>query len=233
MDDGHDDRRPPPRPEEPELVRARAEMVAVQLAGRGISDPRVLDVMGALPRQRFVPGRMAAQAYRDMPLSIAQGQTISQPYMVALMTELLQLTGAERVLEIGTGSGYQTAILSRLAREVITVERLEDLTLQACETLSSLGVRNVNYSVSDGTLGNKHRAPYDRILVTAGAPSVPPALVEQLAEGGMLVIPVGSRTEQSLLRLRRQGGVVTEEKLTDCVFVPLVGQQGWDRDGER
>lgn len=233
MDEAPDDRRPP-RPEDPELVRMRTEMVAEQLVRRGITDRRVLDTMAALPRHRFVPGRMARQAYLDAPLPIGQGQTISQPYMVAVMTEALELTGSERVLEIGTGSGYQTAVLAWLGRDVVTVERLEDLTLQACETLSSLGIRNVSYSVADGSLGHKHRAPYDRILVTAGAPALPVALLEQLAEGGLLLAPVGSRLEQTLVRVRKQGGQITEEKLLDCVFVPLVGSQGWDReDGPR
>lgn len=230
MDD--DDRRPPPRPEDPELVRQRAEMVAEQLVKRGITDEHVLSAMSRLPRQRFVPSRVRADAYKDAPLPIGQGQTISQPYMVALMTEALQFdTGNEKVLEIGTGSGYQTAVLACCTRDVVTVERLEDLTLQACETLSSLGIRNVNFSVSDGSLGNKHRAPYDRIVVTAAAPSVPQALVEQLAEGGKLVIPVGSRTEQVLTRVTKAGGQITEEKLTSCVFVPLIGKQGWEREG--
>ena len=229
MDD-RDDGRPPPRPEDPELVRQRAEMVAEQLVKRGITDRRVLEAMSQLPRQRFVPGRVRADAYKDGPLPIGQGQTISQPYMVALMSEALALTGNERVLEIGTGSGYQTAILARLARDVVTVERLEDLTLQACETLSSLFIRNVNFSVADGSLGNKHRAPYDRILVTAAAPSVPPALVEQLAEGGKLLVPIGTRTEQTLTRVTKQGGQTTEEQLVACVFVPLIGKQGWERE---
>lgn len=227
--DAEDDRRPP-RPEDPEFVRQRQEMVADQLVRRGITDRRVLELMALLPRQRFVPSRVRNESYRDAPLPIGQGQTISQPYIVALMTEALMLTGTERVLEIGTGSGYQTAILARMAREVITVERKEDLTLQACETLASLGVRGINFSVSDGSLGNKHRAPYDRILVTAGAPSVPEALVEQLAENGMLVIPVGPREEQILTRIKKSGGQLTEEKLGSCVFVPLVGKQGWDRE---
>lgn len=229
MDD--DDRRPPPRPEDPEFVRQRAEMVAKQLVERGITHARVLEVMSRLPRQRFVPSRVRMDAYKDAPLPIGQGQTISQPYMVALMTEALGLTGNEKVLEIGTGSGYQTAILACMTRDVVTVERLEDLTLQACETLSSLGIRNVNFSVSDGSLGNKHRAPYDRIVVTAAAPAVPAALVEQLAEGGKLVVPVGTRAEQTLTRVTKSGGQVTEEQLLACVFVPLIGKQGWEREG--
>lgn len=230
MDDAPDDRRPCLRPGDPELSRMRAEMVADQLLKRGITDRRVVEAMGLLPRHRFVPGRLVGQAYKDAPLPIGQGQTISQPYMVALMTETLALAGGERVLEIGTGSGYQTAILARLAREVVTVERMENLSLQACETLSSLGIRNVSFSVADGSLGNRHRAPYDRILVTAGAPSVPAALVEQLADGGMLVVPVGSRLEQTLVRVRKAAGQVREERLLTCVFVPLVGEQGWDRE---
>jgi protein-L-isoaspartate(D-aspartate) O-methyltransferase len=224
--------RSPPRPDEAELSRLRREMVEQQIVARGISDQRLLAAMLEVPRHHFVPARSAALAYRDGPLPIGHGQTISQPYMVAIMTELLGLTGGERVLEVGTGSGYQTAILARLAREVVTVERLEDLTLQACESLSSLGFRNVNYHVGDGSVGYRHRAPYDRILVTAGAPAVPAALVNQLAEGGVLVAPVGSRFEQVLVRLRKEGGALREDRLTECVFVPLVGQQGWDSADE-
>jgi len=230
-----EDRRgpPPPRPDEAELARARAEMVAEQLAKRGISDPRVLEAMSVLPRHRFVPSRTASQAYRDGPLPIGQGQTISQPFMVAMMTQLLELKGTERVLEVGTGSGYQTAVLARLAREVVTVERLEDLTLQACETLGSLGFRNVNYLIADGSLGAAHKAPFDRILVTAGAPAVGEALTAQLAEGGMMVVPVGSRSEQTLLRARKVNGALVQESVLACVFVPLVGKQGWDREADR
>jgi protein-L-isoaspartate(D-aspartate) O-methyltransferase len=228
----NDPQRPPPvRPDEAEMARERALMVETQLAARGIQDARVLAAMGEIPRHRFVPARAAALAYKDQPLPIGHGQTISQPYMVAVMTELLGLTGSERVLEIGTGSGYQTAVLARLAREVVTVERIDDLTLQASESLGSQGFRNVHFAVSDGSLGYKHRAPYDRILVTAGAPAVPAALVEQLAEGGVLVVPVGTRQEQTLVRLRRRGQELVEDRMVDCTFVPLVGAQGWTPEG--
>ncbi|HEV2489310.1 MAG TPA: protein-L-isoaspartate(D-aspartate) O-methyltransferase [Candidatus Acidoferrales bacterium] len=205
----------------------RRAMVAGQIRKRGIRSPRVLAAMESVPRHRFVPAELAARAYNDEPLGIGERQTISQPYMVAAMTEGLELTGNERVLEVGTGSGYQAAILAELAREVVTVEARAPLAASARERLSNLGYRNVRVEVGDGTLGWPASAPFDAILVAAAAPRVPPPLVEQLAEGGRIVIPVGRSDRQTLLRVRKRGGKTTEEKLFDCQFVPLRGQYGW------
>lgn len=211
----------------PLFARERQLMVDDQLVRRGIGDPKVLEAMAAIPREAFVPESLRSAAYRDSPLMIGHGQTISQPYMVALMTQALELTGAERVLEIGTGSGYQTAILARLAREVVTVERIAALAETAGARLAGMGYSNVIAAVGDGTLGHAKAAPYDRILVTAGAPDVPDALVDQLADAGILVIPTGSRIEQTLWRVRRRGGTIDKSELVGCIFVPLIGAQGW------
>ena len=205
-------------------------MVSEQIIARGVSDPGVLQVMRELPRHLFVEEPMAGNAYDDCALGIGEGQTISQPYMVAAMTELLGLTGTERVLEVGTGSGYQTAILAALAREVFTVERIGALSTRAEEVLKSLAVTNVAFRVSDGTMGWPEEAPFDRILITAGAPALPEALLSQLAEGGVIVGPVGERRSQVLVRgVMRSGNLKTEDH-TACVFVPLLGVQGWDAE---
>jgi len=206
-------------------------MVERQLRQRDISDPKVLEVMAEVPREVFVPPEIACMAYRDGPLSIGYDQTISQPYMVALMTAELSLSGKEKVLEIGTGSGYQTAILSRMAGEVVTVERIGALSESAKSALCRLDCRNVTFVVGDGSIGYLPLAPYDRILVTAGAPSIPPALVEQLADPGILVIPSGSRMGQTLYRVTKENGLVEETTGIGCIFVPLVGDQGWPDDG--
>jgi protein-L-isoaspartate(D-aspartate) O-methyltransferase len=205
----------------------RARMVAEQLLPRGISDPRVLAAMGQVERERFVPERLRAQAYADRPLAIGHGQTISQPYIVALMSEALSLVGSERVLEVGTGSGYQTAILAALAAEVVTVERIPELAEKTRTLLATLGIRNVTYATSDGTLGYSKEAPYDRILVAAAAPEVPQALIDQMRDPGILVIPCGSRSEQVLYRVRKHDGLVDRADLISCVFVPLIGKQGF------
>ena len=198
------------------------------LLRRGIRDPRVLEAMAHIPRHRFVPEAERRHAYEDRALSLELGQTISQPYMVAYMTEALRVRPGDRVLEVGTGSGYQTAVLARLAAEVFTIERIGDLQGAARETLEALGVRNVRYRVGDGTLGWPEHAPYDRILVTAGAPAVPPALHEQLsADGGVLVIPVGEPDLQELIAITRVGDDVRAEPLLGCRFVPRVGDEGW------
>jgi len=210
-----------------ELTRLRLSMVAQQLRGRGIRDERVLDAMARIPRHRFVPEIRQRYAYDDRPLDIGSAQTISQPYMVAVMTEALELAGVERVLEIGTGSGYQTAVLADLAAEVLTVERHADLSERARGCLAHAGIENVRFRVGDGTLGWPEEAPFDRIIVTAGAPKVPPALTDQVADGGLLVIPVGDAWGQELLRLRRKGDRLKRERLLRCVFVKLIGQQGW------
>jgi protein-L-isoaspartate(D-aspartate) O-methyltransferase len=212
---------------------ARAQMVKLQLEGRGISDPRVLEAFRAVPREAFVPDELAEFAYRDAPLPIGEEQTISQPYIVAVTMEALGLTGNERVLEIGTGSGYAAAVLSRTAKEVFTVERLESLATQARERLERLGYGNVQVLHGDGTLGWPEHAPYDAIAVAAGGPEVPKALLSQLAPGGRLVIPVGpDESSQTLMRVTREGPeTFREEPLTAVRFVPLIGEQGWpDQD---
>lgn len=183
--------------------------------------------MQTVPRHAFVPPEFLAQAYNDQPLSIGEGQTISQPYMVAAMSEALELSGQERVLEIGTGSGYQTAVLSLLAREVFTIETHAPLADMARERLGRLGYRNIQIRVGDGSLGWPEHAPFDAILVTAAAPRVPAPLVEQLGEGGRLLLPVGSAETQQLLRVRCRGGRLSNERLFHCRFVPLVGRYGW------
>ncbi|MCS6950097.1 MAG: protein-L-isoaspartate(D-aspartate) O-methyltransferase [bacterium] len=210
-------------------------MVRYQLEARGITDPRVLDAMRKVPRHLFVPPERVHDAYSDHALPIGEGQTISQPYMVALMTQLLQPAPSHRVLEIGTGSGYQAAILAALADEVVTVEREEVLSQRAQEVLRSLGYRNITFVVGDGSEGYPPLAPYDGIIVTAGAPFVPTPLVDQLAPGGRLVIPVGHRYEQVLTVVYKdeQGRIHISEH-GYCVFVPLIGKHGWrsEIDGE-
>lgn len=207
---------------------ARERMVADQLRARGITDPRVLTAMGRVPRHRFVEEALAARAYGDYPLPIGEKQTISQPYMVALMTQALELKGGERVLEVGTGSGYQTAILAELAGKVYSVERIRSLADRARALLEELGYYNVLIRVGDGTLGWREEAPFDAVLVTAAGPEVPAALVEQVKPGGRLVIPVGGTTAQVLKCLIKDpDGTVRESELVGCVFVKLVGEQGW------
>ena len=211
-----------------DLAIARERMVADQLRARGITDPRVLTAMGRVPRHRFVEEALAGRAYGDYPLPIGEKQTISQPYMVALMTQALELGGGERVLEVGTGSGYQTAILAELAGKVYSVERIRALADRARAILEDLGYYNVLIRVGDGTLGWREEAPFDAVLVTAAAPEVPAPLVEQLKPGGRLVIPVGGTTAQVLKSLVKDAdGTVRESELVGCVFVKLVGEQGW------
>ena len=205
----------------------RAAMVEWQLRQRGIRDPRVLDAMREVPRHEFVPPQLLSQAYDDCPLPIGEGQTISQPYMVAAMTEAAELTGGETVLEVGTGSGYQAAILARLATRVYTIEQHASLSAAAEERLRRLGCTNVTFIVGDGSLGYPEAAPYEAIIVTAGAPEVPPTLLEQLADGGRLVIPVGRCDSQELLLVRKLGGEMTRETVNYCRFVPLTGRYGW------
>jgi len=212
--------------------RLREEMVRTQLAPRGIRDKKVLDVFLRVEREKFVPPSSRKDAYKDFPLSIGEGQTISQPYMVALMTECLELSGKEKVLEIGTGSGYQTAILSLLSKEVYSVERIPSLAERAKKTLKELGYNNVKIFIRDGTLGLKEYSPYDRILVTAGAKDVPPPLIEQLGEGGIMVIPVGDIYCQDLMVIRKRKGKVYSKKVEKCVFVPLIGKYGWEERSE-
>ncbi|MHB8844650.1 MAG: protein-L-isoaspartate(D-aspartate) O-methyltransferase [Nitrospirota bacterium] len=210
-----------------DFEKERARMVEEQIASRGVRDPRVLAVMGRVPRHEFMPEALRAQAYGDHAMPIGDGQTISQPYMVALMTELLELKGDERVLEIGTGSGYQAAVLAGLCQKVFTVERVKALADKARATLDRLGYKNVAMKVFDGTYGWKEMAPFDAIIVTAAAPKVPDALVDQLKEGGRLVIPVGERYSQDLLRLTKSASGVTTTTSVPCMFVPLIGNHGW------
>lgn len=209
-----------------DLAKARDKLLAA-LKRQGITDERVLAAMAAVPREEFVRPRDRAMAYDNAPLPIGAGQTVSQPYIVALMTSALELAGTEKVLEIGTGSGYQTAILARLAREVFSIERFAELAERALSVLERIGVANVHIQVGDGTQGWPEEAPFDRILVTAAAPRIPEPLVAQLAENGLLVIPVGDENAQSLLAYRKRNGVLQRRHLCECRFVPLVGQEGW------
>lgn len=210
-----------------ELRRRRETMVTQQVKGRGIRDARVLDAMLALPRHQFVCGGQLDVAYEDCALPIGHGQTISQPYMVARMLEALELRGHERVLDVGTGSGYQAALLGWLTREVYSVEIIPELAALARSTLDALGIDNVRVVMGDGGVGLPQVAPFDVIVVAAGAPEVPALLIEQLAEGGTLLIPVGGYSQQELLRVRKQHGAITRELVTPCTFVPLVGAHGW------
>ncbi len=214
-----------------EAARLREEMVARQLAPRRIRDRRVLAAFREVPRHLFAPGAGPREAYADHPLPIGEGQTISQPYMVALMTQCLELAGGEKVLEIGTGSGYQAAILSRLAARVYTVERIASLAERTGDLFRRLGYENISIRVGDGTRGWPEFSPYDGIIVTAGSPGVPPPLVEQLGEGGKLVIPSGSGYSQRLLVLERRGEKIIERDEGGCVFVPLIGEYGWKEQG--
>ncbi len=202
-------------------------MVARQIRSRGIVSARVLDAMAAVPRHEFVPFGVQASAYLDEALPIGGGQTISQPFIVAAMSDALQLTGSERVLEIGGGCGYQAAVLSLLARDVIVVELRPSLAEASRERLARLGYCNVRVEDGDGSLGWPGGAPYDAILVSAGAPAIPPPLVEQLAEDGRLVIPVGDSERQSMLRIVKRAGGWERETLLTCRFVPLLGCHGW------
>lgn len=203
-------------------------MVERQLISRGIHAPAVLDAMRSVPRHLFVEETFQGNAYEDHPLPIGEDQTISQPYMVALMTELLDLTTDSTVLEIGTGSGYQTAILAELAKQVYTVERFAPLVEEAQNFFQQLNYDNIQVLNGDGTLGWSEHAPYDRIIVTAGAPAVPEALIEQLAENGKLVLPVGDRFSQVLQILTKQEGRLHTENSCHCVFVKLIGKDGWE-----
>ena len=206
----------------------RRQMVETQLIPRGIKDKRVIEAMLKVPRHLFVREQDLYRAYDDMALPIGEGQTISQPYMVAKMTELLELKGDEKVLEVGTGSGYQAAVLGELAREVYSVERIESLARRAQEIIKKLGYDNVHIFTGDGSLGLQEHAPFDRIIVTAASPEVPKPLREQLSEGGILVAPVGSRFSQQLVRLCKRGNRFEEDYSTLCVFVPLIGAYGWE-----
>jgi len=211
-------------------AKQRKKMVDSQIRARGVADARVLRAMEKIPRHLFVDEGLLDQAYSDNPLPIGEKQTISQPYIVALMTEALELRGHEKVLELGTGSGYQAAILAELADRVFTIERIAALAQRARKLLESLNYYNVVFRVGDGTYGWREESPFDGILVTAGAPSIPRLLVEQLSIGGRLVIPVGGRYSQSLIKLTRLSenpDDVKKEDLGGCRFVDLIGEFGW------
>ncbi len=208
-----------------ELERKR--MVVEQIAGRGLHDPRLLAAFEAAPRHLFVPKEYRQHAYADAPLPIGHGQTISQPYIVALMTNLLELTGNERVLEVGTGSGYQAAILSQLAAEVHTVEIISELARESERVLREIGCANVHVHLADGSLGWLEAAPYDAILVAAAAPSAPQPLLDQLADGGRMVLPVGGQGYQELEVWVRDGEAFQQRSVIAVAFVPLRGEHGW------
>jgi protein-L-isoaspartate(D-aspartate) O-methyltransferase len=207
----------------------RARMVARQLRGKGIEDDRVLAAMGQVPRERFVPRRQRHRAYDDSALGIGAEQTISQPWIVAAICQALQLRGAERVLEVGTGSGYSAAVLALLAGEVLGIERHESLALGAAKALAEIGADNVEVLVGDGSRGYPERAPFEAIAVHAAAPAPPPALLAQLADGGRMVIPVtvANGDGEELIVLRRRGATVEREAIAPCRFVPLIGEEGF------
>lgn len=210
-----------------DFERERNRMVDEQIVPRGVTDSRVLAAMRRVPRHEFMPEGLREQAYDDHATPIGEGQTISQPFMVALMTELLELKGTERVLEIGTGSGYQAAVLAELSEKVYTVERIKSLADKARATLDRLGYRTVAIKVYDGTYGWKDMAPFDAIMVTAASPDVPQTLVDQLAVGGRMVIPVGERFSQTLSKIVKTPEGVVNRSSIPCVFVPLIGNHGW------
>lgn len=209
--------------------KARSRMVEEQLLPRGIHDRAVLAAMAAVPRHIFVEEALRPQAYGDFPLPIGEGQTISQPYIVALMTQLLELKSEDRVLEIGTGCGYQAAVLAAICRQVYTVERIKPLLARARRTFDRLQLFNILSKADDGTVGWEEHAPFDAIIVTAGGPVIPPPLVEQLADPGILVMPVGDRDVQALTVVRKEDGVVGERVAEQVRFVKLVGAHGWQQ----
>ena len=208
----------------------RERMVKEQIIARGVKDERVIDAMMKVPRHLFVDKTYYHQSYNDYPLPIGNGQTISQPYMVAVMTELLELKGNESVLEIGTGSGYQTAILALLCARVFTIERISELSFRARKILNELGFNNINFLIGDGSVGWPDFAPYDGIIVTAGAPDVPRELIDQLSEKGRMVIPIGGEYMQTLNVIKKHKGSILRKELFECTFVPLVGKEGWEEN---
>lgn len=211
-----------------DYAKARERMVRDQLVRRGIRDPRVLRAMAKVPRHLFLDGELRGKAYEDYPLPIAANQTISQPYMVALMVEALGLRGVERVLEIGTGSGYAAAVLSQLCAEVYSVETAQELVPDARSLLSRLGYGNVSILAGDGTLGWEEHSPYDAIIISAAAPCIPRPLIQQLKQPGRLVLPMGEKELQVLVCIRKDEGGVREDYLGECHFVKLKGAYGWE-----
>jgi protein-L-isoaspartate(D-aspartate) O-methyltransferase len=213
-----------------DFPRVRLKMVEEQLISRGVKDPRVIAAMKKIPRHLFVEEALQNQAYTDHPLPIGEKQTISQPYIVALMTEALELKGTEKILEIGAGSGYQTAVLAELAQKVFSIERIRSLAIKARKLLFELGYFNVEIKIFDGTYGWVEESPFDAIIVTAGGPDIPQPLLDQLAMGGRLVIPVGDAYVQDLIRLRKKEDGIHKEDLGGCRFVKLIGKYGWEND---
>ncbi len=211
-----------------DFAKLRHQMVRDQIARRGVNDPAVLSAMGQVPRHLFVPAELVRDAYGDYPLPIGEGQTISQPYIVALMTQAAQLDPESKVLEIGTGSGYAAAVLSRIAREVYSIERVHPLVERAKHALKEAGYTNVRIFEGDGSLGLPEQAPFDAIIVTAGAPVVPQSFLSQLNVGGRVIIPVGDALSQQLLRLKKLPNNTYAQEVLELVrFVPLIGEQGW------
>lgn len=206
---------------------ARKRMVEEQLIAGGVCNKRVLEVMGEIPRHLFVEKGLEDQAYLDRPMTIGSGQTISQPFIVGVMTQALELKGDERVLEVGTGSGYQAAVLAALTKKVYTIERIHSLSVRGRKILYRLGMNNIAFKIGDGTLGWPEEAPFDAILVTAAGPEIPAALKSQLKEGGRLVIPVGASESQKLCLVTRAGDQFTTTVLSECRFVKLIGKEGW------
>jgi protein-L-isoaspartate(D-aspartate) O-methyltransferase len=213
-----------------DFPKARLKMVEEQIFSRGIKDAKLIEAMKKIPRHLFVEEALQNQAYNDHPLPIGEKQTISQPYMVALMTEALLLTGREKVLEIGTGSGYQTAILAELSEKVFSIERIRALAIRARKLLYELGYFNVEIKIFDGTLGWMEESPFDAIVVTAGSPDIPQTLLDQLAIGGRLVIPVGDALVQDLIRVIKKEEGFKKEDLGGCRFVKLIGKYGWEKE---
>jgi len=218
---------------EDEFLMSRQQMLKYDISGRGISDAVLLEVMADIPREIFVPGRYKWQAYSDGPLPIGSGQTISQPYIVALMTEYLRLDKDKKVLEIGTGSGYQTAVLARLSKKVYTVERVAELSESARRVLRELGIENVRFHIGDGSCGWPEAMIFDRIMVTAAVPSLPRPLLGQLADGGIIVAPVGRRWVQELVVCEKTGGQVSKKRVCDVQFVKLFGKYGFEERGNQ
>jgi protein-L-isoaspartate(D-aspartate) O-methyltransferase len=214
----------------PDWEELRHTMIEEQLRSRGIVNARVLQAMSATPRELFVPENVRGRSYEDRALSLGYGQTISQPYMVGIMLQALALTGTEKVLEVGTGTGYQAALLSQLARQVETIEIVAELADQARQTLTELGIRNVSVHFGDGTYGFPEEAPYDAIIVAAGAPAVPQCLRDQVREGGKLLLPMGDRRRQTLTLFQKKEAQMVEEPMGSCAFVPLRGTYGWSND---
>jgi protein-L-isoaspartate(D-aspartate) O-methyltransferase len=216
-----------PDREEEKFAAARRQMVERDLKPRGIHDPRVLEAFATVPRERFMPASLRLDAYADRPLPIGEGQTISQPYIVALMLQELAPGPEDVVLDVGAGSGYQTALLCEMCKHVVAIERLEGLARQAERNVTARGYANVEFHVGDGSLGWPERAPYDGIICGAGAPKLPEAWVEQLADGGRIVTPVGGMSAQELLIARREGDRLHRRSLSGVRFVPLIGEEGW------